>query len=368
MALAYALGNYNFALISGTGDKFADLWIKKVIPRLVATGRFMIVGSGSGAGALFQRKGQTAGLGGADPWNVLTGAVSAGTTNWDTGASTSSFSRTSAWVDVAELDGAGNETGRGFTIQRNQTSLSNTTSSGVLGCRLAAFTGTASATSPGTTPSVHAFFTGGSAYNGAPSVAWLQDQNVAGLDSATSADTWVQLGIESSVGAKNVCTFVLYVYNRTSGLPIAAMWYGEVDAAQSLESHPLFFASGSPSRVFGLVGSTTVGPYHAATGGRWFGGPTLAAASLGKIVAPTWNITGVPGSVFAPLRNSVDVVGFQPQVWTSAGQLGRAKYGWVNPYNRDYPSTQGVPGTSPKVYYGQTMIDWITAVAPGSSP
>lgn len=362
MAISYGASNANanIALANGNVDKYADLWIKKVIPALVATGRWQIVGSGSGAGGLFQKKGQTAGLGGGDPWNVLTGAIGGSASLWNAGASSSSFSNYQAWVDVAELDGSGNETGRGFMIQRASSPNAGPsfTTYGAVVVRLTPFTTTASATSPGTFPTIWRYLGASGA------TAFLELNDNTGLNCNTSTDNWVNIGIEDSPGSKNVCSWFLYVHSRTNNLPVAAFFWCELDNVTTAEQHPLVVSGGSPTRVYGIAGDTTAGPFWFGASRMW-AGSALDNANLTRIVGSPWGT--IPSNIFAPLRNGVSVITRRPEVWTANGQIGVAKYMWVSPYNRAWPSTDHV-ATVPKAYVGQVLIPWAQGVAPFSGP
>lgn len=384
MAIIYDPGNVNVALASGNVDRFGDLFIKKLIPRLAATGRWQIVGSGNGqtaGNARVQRKGQTAGLGGSDPWNCLTGAIGGSLTLWNTPNAIDSFTSIGAWVDVAELDGLGVETGRGFTIQRHNGSSSNIGANAnlaVFGWRNTPWTGVATSQDPGTEPTSMTMICGGVGafgFFGSPvATGWLTNltgHDAACLGSNVTTDVWMQLGIEDTVGPRNVHSWFMTLWSKTNNLPCGVMYYCELDNVLASEPHPYVIGSGNMAYTVGLPGNIDANsnPYHASVAPKVWAGPTLQVASFTTVINRMWNsVNVIPGAVFPPLRAGQNLLNRRPEVWTAAGQIGTPKYIWMNPFNRNYPSTQDVAGSSPRLYVGQCLIPWVTGVAPNSGP
>jgi hypothetical protein len=369
MSLTFLPGNYNIAL-NGAYDKYGDavLNLKRVLTTS-SNGRWRVMGSGSGAGGLVQLRGQTAGVGGAQPYDVLVGAAAGTAVDWVTGATTNSISNARAWLIMEELDGTGAVTGRAFCLKRYH----QTGNVGFGGAWHGQFTTNGYATSGATATSPPAAVTSGQSFYmwSSASLAdggannWItQDASTGGtaaafasMHSGTTNQNWCHVAIETSPGTDNVCGFQLTTYSRTQGCSGLCLYYRPLDRYPVGMTGPFVIGGGNWGQCFGQVGNgTNIGPFWVGSG-QVRCGLTLEAASFVRRGAAGLNSgLAVPGTVYLSLRSDSTLLDMPVEVMTSSGQVALLKNCYVNTFNRDYPTSYDVAGAQPRHTFGQIIM------------
>jgi hypothetical protein len=320
---------------------------------LVATGLWRVVGSGDGQSA-FQLLGQTAGVGGS--YDVFTAGTpyASGGTNWHQGPA-NGISRAAAWFILEEIT-----SGRVFACQRTTQSQSNTASAVAFAIGLARPTSGASATVIPALPGTSAFLLG---------TAWNTTQGAwPATEGSTATDTaqwWMQLAITDSLAAGNVAPFYLAIWSKTSNVPVCAIMWESLASVDTGVSHPVVAAAGSWPQVFGTPGNASSG---GAFAGTWRGGDTLAAAAYEY---PNNGGIGTIPANYQAVNNAGIYRTHQPWVLipgVSSKHLGKLEHFYLNKVNRQYPTTYGVAGTTPRVTLGLLIGTWKTATTPETSP
>lgn len=364
MAVIFSLGDYNIAL-NGAYDKMGDA-VRLFVLALVAKGRWRVMGSSNGS-STFQLRGQTAGVGGLMPFWVLTGAAAGNAAGWTTGATTSSISNLRAWVIMEEIDALGNPTGRAFGLKRYHLDGN----AGFGGAWAGVFTTAGFATSGAsatTPPAVNvvgqSFWMWGSTSfaDGATNNWIVQDSSVGGSNPAfqsmngnTTNQNWVHIAVDTAPPASNVCGFQFTSFSRSLGISGLAFVYRPLAKAAANDPHPFWLAAGNWGNCFGQLGSNSLGPIWGSVQSRY--GINLVQASLYRQGGAVFGSAGYPGTVFSTARLDNTVLSRKIELATASGSIGLVDRTWMNVYNRDYPTSYGVAGLTPRVTFGQLVVD-----------
>jgi len=338
-------------LLGMADDKLGKILIE-LKNQLVATGLWRVRASstgGSGAEAVFQNMGQTAGLAGS--FDVFTGSpayltnVDGSTIAWSSGGA-GSISRLGSWLVLEEI-----ASGRCLTVlrtnsagQANSTTVMHITWSNG---GVAASGATVAAPPAQVAPSVQL----------APTVS-------LGADLALTTNAhWLQLAVSDASDAGNVCPFWWSVFNRTTGAKTWGMIYESLTDAPAGDLHPYVVGSRLWSEIF----NDSFGKQ------RMYGGAALALRGFsGYHLAPP-GTTNIPNISPATYTQPVGVDGFwrtyRPMVLDGAGVVcGRSKNFLLHPINREYPTTYGLAGADPRLALGQFLVPWKQGVVPSSTP
>lgn len=376
MAITYAPANTNVAL-NGQYDKAGDAFFR-LKNALAATGLWRVKGSGDG-GSLVQNRGQTAGLGGSAPWDVLTAAIAGTSGNFATGAA-GSFSRVRAWYIMEELDAVGgNPTGRAFCVKRSHSTGNDTGLSYAVAFVTDNFQNSGATSTTPPSPVSTALYVNGSTFADGGAAALMPktglvtygetNQAYDNLTTAFSANNWLHIGIENAPGADKVVGFQMQTFCRTDGQTGIAFYYRAYDNAVASNQHPAVVAIGSWSRVFGIVGAATHGPFAGTNVTFDLNSGTAARYTL-RANQNTGGGVAHPSGTFQPGRSDGKHFVTPIEVVTAAGgQVGTLRNCYPNIVNRNYPTTYGVVAPNiPRFINGHMITEWVNGSAPGFTP
>lgn len=332
------------AVLLPANDKLGR-FIIELRDTLVGSGLWRVTGSSDGA--TFQNEGQTAGLGGAKPWDVLINpapytATVVGTT-WYVGGTAGSISNRNAWLQLREVGST-----RVMQLQRDSAAWS-----GGLRWRFCPSGVATSGATVGVLPAPVGASYGGALYEHFPGV---------GGDPNNGIKFIYQLWVATEARAGGVCPFAFTVHNANSGANINSGFYESLVDIDPSNPHPYLFYTGASWNVMGGAG-TQSGPFWNQYG------CTGVACDTFRFDQVAINGGLMPGTTYEPLA-------FDGKWRTSAclarkatgARIGRSEHFLMNRQNREYPATYDLGSTTPRIAVGHFLLPWKTNVVPSVGP
>lgn len=353
MAIVWPVTNLSLP----TGRDKAGAMLIALRDALVGSGLWEVSGSGDGR-ALFQNKGQTAGIAGKFDVFTASPAYYIGADANFAGAAAGTISALNAWLQIKEIGSTrtlqiGRHYGNGYTaVLSFKWCPDGVQASGASPTRWPNHTGSAQfLNNDFKEPPV---YSGGNLFGEA-------------LSASNAYEAIVHIGTSDVARSKGVCPFFLLVINRSTSEPNAALIYESLTDSHELNMHPYLLRTSVNStskspwwRAVGQVGAAAYGPF--------FGGNDLTAemgitgSPVTRVNCAAHAVTGgptLPGAAFAPPQPDGRWRTHHLRAFTTAGlYLGRTEHLLANLQNRDYPTTYDVAGSSPRITAGHLLLPW----------